>query len=1169
MSRYNFIKTTFNAGEFSPSIYGRTDLEKYNNGCITMKNFIPIPQGGATRRPGFEYIADAKNHGDKVRLIPFQFSDEQSYIIECGADYNRYYKDGGQIITPDSYTKLLLHMNGADASTTFTNDGAGFIRATTIAFVDSNPDTITDSGNGFVTANMAVGSITVAGSTNNDGTYEVTGVAAGTLTLAAGESLTAEAAGDNVTITMHPVTANGDVQVDTDQKKFGTGSAMFDGTGDYLSIPDSADLNYGSSEVTIETWFRLTSVDGTMVVYNQYADASNFAKIWIYNHKIFVYIKSAGAVIANYSKSYTFSASTQYHFALIRGWGSVTNTWAITINGSLVGTTETITGTWPDIGAALKIGEMDWDKEADPSSLPTGIGRGTALNNDDSLMAVAHNTSPYITIYNTSDWSKVTNPSTLPTGIGYDVAFNSDGSLMAVAHHTSPYVTIYNTSDWSKVTNPSSLPAGNAEGVAFNNDGSLMAVAHYTSPYVTIYNTSDWSKVADPSSLPTGTCFGVAFNNDGTLMAVSHDTSPYVTIYNTSDWSKVANPSTLPTGVGRSVAFNNDGTLMAVGHQASPYITIYNTSGWSKVTDPSTLPAGSGYGVSFSDNDSLMAVAHESSPCITIYNTSDWSKITNPSTLPTTRSYGVSFGGSLTAVTDYASPYVIIYLIGMASKGHKDEYRVSKGVARWTENFTPPTREYPLSTDDGDIYESSSTGILESELDTLKWAQSYDTMYIVHKDQAPMKLTRADHNDWSLSDVSFTDTPSDWGGDNGYPRAVTFHQDRLVLAGSPGFPPRFWFSKTSDYEVMTTGTGDDDGFTITLLSGSVDMIYWLESQRRLVAGSNSGEWWLSGDGNDLIIVPTSKQAQNDTKHGSIEVQPINIGNTLLLAQAPGTKVREMSYNYDTDSYASNDITILADHILKGYSLKQMAYQQTPYQIVWVLRSDGTLFALTYMKEHQVVGWSEIETDGTVISIATIPGNPEDELWLAVERVIDGSTKTYIERMKDFEFDTLQDVFMVDSGLTYDGAATTTISGLDHLEGETVDVLADGVVGSYTVSSGSITLSSAASLVHIGMPYNSDLQTMYVDIPLETGSSMFIKKRIPTVHFRLRDSAGGKYGKDTSSLVSLQSSTPLYSGDLVNKSVNMGWTRNASIYIRQDEPLPLTIDTMVMEVEVGG
>lgn len=793
-ARFNFIKTAFNAGEFSPSIYGRTDLEKYNNGCITMKNFIPIPQGGATRRPGFEYIADAKNDNQKVRLIPFQFSDEQSYIVECGVDYLRYFKDGGQILAADASTSLLLHMDGADAATTFADYGP----------------------------------------------------------------------------TDHTVTAHGDAQVDTTFSKFGGGALKLGGAG-HLSIPDHADFDFGTDELNIECWVMFEAISGTVALfYTQSAAEGQFYLTHTAPSTVQVNIRvgTAGAPTDQliWNITWTPVIDTWYKAELIRGWGGNADVWAFVVNGSSIATT-TDAIDCPDIADTFKIG---------------GTGSGNYL------------------------------------------------------------------------------------------------------------------------------------------------------------------------------------------------------TGWI------------------------------------------------------------------------------------------EEFRASKDAPRQTANYTPATRAYPLDSDDGDVAEDTSTGYLESELDTLKWAQSYDTMYIVHPDQSPAKLTRADHDDWTLARVSFTATPAEWDATNGWPRAVTFHQDRLVLAGSPGYPPRFWFSQTSDYENLTTGTDDDDGLSITLLSGSVDMIYWLESQRRLVAGSSSGEWWLSGDGNDLVITPTSKQAQNDTKHGSIEVQPINIGNTLLLAQTPGTKIREMSYDYDTDSYASNDITILADHVLKGYSVKQMAYQQTPYQIVWVLRSDGTLFALTYMKEHEVVGWSEIETDGEIISIATIPGDPEDELWIAVNRVINSTTKTYIERLKDFEFDTLEDAFMVDSGLTYDGADTMTISGLDHLALETVDVLADGLVESHTVdASGGLSLDTSAGLIHIGMPYDSDLQTTYVDIPLETGSSMFVKKRIPTVNFRVRDSAGGKYGKDSSHLVTLLPATALYDGDITNKSVNMGWTRNASIYIKQDDPLPLTIDTMVMEVEIGN
>ena len=1092
MSRYNFIKTSFNAGEFSPSIYGRTDLEKYNNGCITMKNFIPIPQGGATRRPGFEFIAEAKNDNEKVRLIPFQFSDEQSYIVECGAGYNRYYKDGGQIITPDSYSKLLLHMNGADASTAFANEGAGFMRATTIAFVDggAGADTITDSGSGFVTANMAVGSITVAGSTSNDGTYAVTVVAAGTLTLATGV-LTAEAAGDNVSITMHPVTANGNTQVDTAEKKFGTGAGLFDGTGDYLSLPDSADWNFGSDRFTIDLNIRFSTISGISTLWYQ-SDTTGSDLIWLYvdhlGNTINLRVVDAGVTIINMSESWSPSVNTWYHIALIRGWGNQDNDWGFSVDGTILGTATTDTTSMADHDGSINVG---------------GIAGGKLFDFSEENHVASANGNAEISVAQ-SKWG--------------DAAMYFDGS--------GDYYSFPDSDDWDVF---SSGLSNVTIDLWVKHDDHVGAEGYVGQAYT----SDDFWNLEHIHGIGLRWILGV--NANFVIISGGEITD--------TDWHHV-----VAVRVGDEYGLYLDGVQVAYTQDATTH------EGWPYPFTVGTTRLGSAALTGYIDELHLTYT--------NLFSASPNVGLTDTITVPTEAH--VPIGGTK----------LLLHCDEHNLDGHIDEFRVSKGVARWTAAFTPPTRAYPLDTNDGAVYESSSTGILESELDYLKWAQSYDTLYIVHKDQAPMKLTRADHDDWLLTDVSFTATPADWGSGNGYPRAIIFHQDRLVLAGSPGYPPRFWFSKTSDYENMTTGTGDDDGFTITLLSGSVDMIYWLESQRRLVAGSNSGEWWLSGDGNDLIIIPTSKQAQNDTKHGSIEVQPVNIGNTLLLAQQPGTKLREMSYDYDTDSYASNDITILADHILKGYSLKQMAYQQTPYQIVWVLRSDGTLFALTYMKEHQVVGWSEIETDGTVISIATIPGDPEDELWIAVERKIAGSpedllpTKICIERLKNFAFASLQDAFMVDSGLTYDGAAVTSISGLDHLEGETVDVLADGVVGSYTVSSGAITLSTAASLVHIGIPYNSDLQTMYVDIPLETGSSMFMKKRIPTVNFRVRNSAGGKYGKDSSTLVDLMDETSLYSGDLTNKSVNMGWTRNASIYIRQDDPLPLTIDSMVMEVEVG-
>ena len=130
-------------------------------------------------------------------------------------------------------------------------------------------------------------------------------------------------------------------------------------------------------------------------------------------------------------------------------------------------------------------------KVEDPSTLPTGHGEGCAFSPDGMYLAVAHSSSPYITIYNRSGdtFTKLSNPSSLPTGDGWGCAFSSDGTYLAVAHWNSPYITIYKRSGdtFTKLSNPSSRPAGNGYDCAFSPDGAYLAVAHYNPPYITIY----------------------------------------------------------------------------------------------------------------------------------------------------------------------------------------------------------------------------------------------------------------------------------------------------------------------------------------------------------------------------------------------------------------------------------------------------------------------------------------------------------------------------------------------------------------------------------------------------------------------------------------------------------------------------------------------------------
>lgn len=94
----SILKTSFTGGEWSPTLYGRTDLSKYGTAVRLMKNFIIHPHGGTSNRGGTLFVHEIKNSLDKARLIPFQFSVVQSYILEFGNNYIRFYKDGGIIV---------------------------------------------------------------------------------------------------------------------------------------------------------------------------------------------------------------------------------------------------------------------------------------------------------------------------------------------------------------------------------------------------------------------------------------------------------------------------------------------------------------------------------------------------------------------------------------------------------------------------------------------------------------------------------------------------------------------------------------------------------------------------------------------------------------------------------------------------------------------------------------------------------------------------------------------------------------------------------------------------------------------------------------------------------------------------------------------------------------
>ena len=407
-----------------------------------------------------------------------------------------------------------------------------------------------------------------------------------------------------------------------------------------------------------------------------------------------------------------------------------------------------------------------------------------------------------------------------------------------------------------------------------------------------------------------------------------------------------------------------------------------------------------------------------------------------------------------------------------------------------------------------------------------------------------------------------------FNGDQGFPRAVAFYEERLYFAGTEGRPQTIFGSKTADFENMTPGTNDDDAINVTIASDQVNVIKHMIQGRFLQLLTTSAEFTMSGGTGTQPVTPTNVNVLRETTFGSSDVRPIRAGASTILIQKGQEKVKEITFNLDVDGLTGRDLTVLAEHLGRG-GLTDMIWQQEPELILWFVHSDGRLIGLSYDPANNTVGWHKHTLGGTatVESITAIPSGAEDQVYLSVKRTIDGSTVRHICYMKTIDFDTIEDAFFVDSGLTYDGSATTTITGLNHLEGETVQILADGSSHpDKTVSGGSVTLDRSSEKVHIGYHYDSTVETLRIEAGADDGISQGKIKRIHGVTVRFLDTVGADVGPDTNNLDTIQfrdssmamdEAVPLFTGDK-EIAFPSGYDSDSRVVVQQTQPLPMTV-----------
>lgn len=420
--------------------------------------------------------------------------------------------------------------------------------------------------------------------------------------------------------------------------------------------------------------------------------------------------------------------------------------------------------------------------------------------------------------------------------------------------------------------------------------------------------------------------------------------------------------------------------------------------------------------------------------------------------------------------------------------------------------------------------------------------------------------------------------------DDGFPAAVGFFKERLGWAATSTSPQTVWLSKSADYENHGTSSPSvaDDAMTITMTGGHFNSISWLEESFDFIAATAGSMRTIGQATTNQPFSATNVDQLLQSHVGASSVDPVVIQRMAIFADASRTRLHEFGPDPNSTSggYAAPELTILSSDLFEA-GITKLALQNTPFNLIWAVLDDGSAVTTTYERAQQIVGCGPHEiSGGTIESGAVIPGSNGDQMWFVVRRIIDGAQVQYIERMADpYDGATVpmnQSVYG-DCSLIYTGSPASSFSGFDHLEGETIGILADGVdIGDAVVSSGEITLPNgkSASTVVAGLRIDHRLETL----PLPSagnrdGSAIGRAKNVAEVIIDVMDAAGLMVG--TRSRVDALRGAPVGLDDNPSGILKSGpyrvpasdsWRSGGVVVVEGNSMYPATIRSLTVGVE---
>lgn len=413
-----------------------------------------------------------------------------------------------------------------------------------------------------------------------------------------------------------------------------------------------------------------------------------------------------------------------------------------------------------------------------------------------------------------------------------------------------------------------------------------------------------------------------------------------------------------------------------------------------------------------------------------------------------------------------------------------------------------------------------------------------------------------------------------------YPKCSSYFEQRRCFSSTTNDPQTVWMTQTGTETNLLSSVPhqDSDSIRFRMAARDHNAIEHMVPMNDLILLTSAGEWRAFAPNGDPITA-TSLVIRPQSYTGCNAVTPVLTAGSMIYVQYGGWSLQELAYSWESQTYKSTNITAMAPHLFEDQGVVDMAFQRMPVPILWCVMDSGDLVSCTYMPEHKVIAYATHDTQGgNFKSVCTVVEDGEDRVYFVVERTdSNGATVKMIERLASMQqVSDIADSFYVDCGLTYSGAATTTISGLWHLEGKTLSCLTDGAVHpQVTVLNGSVTLDYEASKVVLGLPITAQAETMPLAFEVEDGGVSNVKN-INRLHMKLKRTSGLKVGPDADKLVDTTTRTDemygvpaeLFTG-IKDVFLFSDWTSEGTIIMRQDDPLPAMVMSIAFEVAIDA